>query len=282
MFVTFQLRPAQRCRAAAITSMLCTATCYLLPAGVAGGSEFEGYTEPIRTIEVASDESGTVAEVLVRQGQRVRHGQPLLRLNCDVHRAQLELAKQQMAAQGRLDAARAEQEMTRQRLESIEALHATGHARQVELSRARKEHRVAQANLRSIQEDIVARQLEHDRLHTQIDRRTVRAPVDGIVTELHREVGEFVAPNKPEVATLVQLDTLLANFALLSNEAHLVKTGQSVPLYFFDSECETTGVVTYVSPVIDAESGTVLVKVRVDNSAGTLRSGSRCVVKLAD
>ena len=31
-------------------------------------TELEGYTEPIRTIEVASDETGTVAEVLVQQG----------------------------------------------------------------------------------------------------------------------------------------------------------------------------------------------------------------------
>jgi RND family efflux transporter MFP subunit len=262
--------------------LLCAAACCLSAPGATLGSEFEGYTEPVRTIEVAADESGTVAEVLVRQGQRVRKGQPIMRLNCDVHRAQLELAKQQMAAEGRLDAARAEAEMTRQRLESIESLHATGHARAVELARARKEHRVAQANVRSIQEDLVARQLEHDRLHTQIDRRTIRAPVAGVVTDLHRDVGEFVAPNKPEVATLVQLDTLLANFALLSNEAHLVKSGQSVPVYFFDVEYDVTGVVTYVSPVIDAESGTVLVKVRIDNSAGTLRSGSRCVVKLPD
>jgi len=245
-------------------------------------SEFEGYTEPSRSIEVASDETGTIAEVLVRRGQRIRKGQPIVRLNCDVHRAQLKLAKQQMAARGRLQSARAEVELASQRLKSLESLRQTGHARRIELDRAEKEKAVALANLQSINEDIIARQLEHDRLQAQIDRRTIRAPVDGVITDIHRQVGEFVAPNKPEIATLVQLDTLFANFALLSTEASLVQNGQLVSLYFFDARREVTGAVSYVSPVIDAESGTVLVKVRVDNSAGLLRSGSRCVVKLSD
>ena len=39
--------------------------------------ELEGFTEPYRTINVAADETGTLAEVFVREGHSVKAGQPL-------------------------------------------------------------------------------------------------------------------------------------------------------------------------------------------------------------
>lgn len=245
-------------------------------------TEVEGYTEPVRTIAVASDETGTVAEVLVREGQPVEANQPLLRLNSQVHRAQLNIAEQQMNAEGRVDAALAELELTRQRLEKIQSLRKSGHARQAELLRAAKEFQVAEANLRSVEEELQTRRLEHRRLLAQLDRRIVRAPVAGVVTELHKEVGEFVAPNKPDVLTLVQLDTLMAHFALLPNQAEQLTTGQSVSLHFPRSEEKATGEVAFISPVTDAESGTVLVKIAIGNEDNTRRSGARCMIQLKD
>ncbi|WP_182867610.1 efflux RND transporter periplasmic adaptor subunit [Stieleria mannarensis] len=245
-------------------------------------TEVQGYTEPVRTIEVASDETGTVAEVLVQLGQTIEQGQPLLRLNSQVHLAQIEVAKQQMNAQGRLDAAKAEVELTSARLEKIESLRKSGHARQAELHRAAKEYKVAEANLRSVVEEMETRRLEHDRLLTQMSRRVIHAPVTGIVTELHKEPGEFVAPNKPEVITLVQLDTLLANFALLGSQAEQLTTGQEIELQFPESGQTTSGKVHFISPVTDAESGTVLVKIAIGNADGSIRSGARCAIQLKD
>ncbi|QEF97027.1 Macrolide export protein MacA [Stieleria maiorica] len=245
-------------------------------------TEVQGYTEPVRTIEVASDETGTVDEVLVHLGQKIEQGQPLLRLNSQVHLAQIEVAKQQMNAQGRLDAAKAEVELTSARLEKLESLRKSGHARQAELHRAAKEFKVAEANLRSVVEEMETRRLEHDRLLTQMRRRVIHAPVTGIVTELHKEPGEFVAPNKPEIITLVQLDTLLANFALLGSQAEQLTTGQEIELQFSESGQVTSGKVHFISPVTDAESGTVLVKIAIDNADGMIRSGARCAIQLKD
>lgn len=245
-------------------------------------TELQGYTEPIRTISVASDETGTVDEVLVQEGQSVVAGQPLVRLNSQVHRAQLEVAKQQMNAAGRLDAARAELELTKQRLEKIQSLGQSGHARQAELHRASKEHKVAEANLRSVTEEMETRRLEHQRLLTQLDRRIIRAPVSGIVTDLHKQLGEFVAPNKPDVVTLVQLDTLMANFALIGTQAEHLRIGQEIQLDFVESSKTVSGEVFFISPITDAESGTVLVKIAINNADGNVRSGARCTIQLKD
>lgn len=254
----------------------------LVAATPATAMELEGYAEPYRSINVASDETGTIDEVLVREGQSVTAGQPLVRLNSDVHNALLAIAAQNMEAEGRLDAAQADLQMRRDRLEKLRALRAEGHARQEEVDRASAEVAVAEANVRSAQEDLVTRRLEHEKIKMQIARRTVRAPMAGIVTTLHKDQGEFVAPNSPDVLALVQIDELLANFTLMGPQAENLRIDQEMNISFLASDAETRGTVEFISPITDAESGTVLVKVRVANPHGRFRSGERCKIRVED
>ena len=241
--------------------------------------ELEGFTEPYRTIKVAADETGTIEEVFVRDGHTVEAGQPLARLNCSVHKTLLAIAEQSMQAEGRLDAARADLQMRRERLEKLEPLRIQGHARQEEVDRAAAEVTVAEANLRTAQEDLVTRRLEYEKTKTQIARRTVRAPITGVITEMHKDVGEFVAPNSPDLLMLVQLDQLLANFTLTSAQAAKLQLDQEIKIRF-SGVLRTTGVVEFISPVTNAESGLVLVKLRIENAKNRFRSGERCKMRL--
>ena len=111
--------------------------------------DLEGFTEPYRTIQVAADETGIIAEMLVREGEKVKSGQALVRLNSDVHRALLAIAEQNMRSKGRLDAAMAELQLRRERLEKLQLLRPDGHARQEEVDRARAEMAVSVANVRA-------------------------------------------------------------------------------------------------------------------------------------
>jgi RND family efflux transporter MFP subunit len=242
--------------------------------------EFEGYTEPYRSINVAAEESGIVDEVLVREGEIVEAGQPLVRLNNDVHEALLAIAKQSMQAMGRLDAAKADLQLRRERLERLTSLRVEGHARQEEVDRAAAEAAVAEANLRATQEDSVTRRLEYEKIKAQMARRTVRAPMAGVVTTMHTDQGEFLAPNNPVVLTLVQIDSLLANFTLTGSQAETLTIDQEVDVRFVQNGTKTTGAVEFISPVTDAESGTVLVRVRVANSDLRFRSGARCTLSV--
>ncbi len=241
----------------------------------------EGYTEPYRTINVAADEMGIIEEVLVQEGEAVEAGHPLARLNSDVHLGLLAIAEQSMQSKGRLDAARAELDLRQERLAKLRSLRIDGHARQEEVDRAEAEVEVGEANLRTAQEELLTRKLEYEKIKTQIDRRTVRAPISGVVTTLHRQQGEFVAPNSPDVLTLVQIDTLLANFTVMSPEAAKLRKGQKIKLRIVNG-AETQGVVEFIAPVTDAESGTVRVKVRIANPDGRVRSGERCTMSATD
>ncbi|MDP1564175.1 MAG: biotin/lipoyl-binding protein, partial [Pirellulaceae bacterium] len=57
------------------------------------GDQFPGYADSVRRADVATTESGTVAEVLVQEGDFVEQGQPLLRLDDAVHQAQWAIAQ---------------------------------------------------------------------------------------------------------------------------------------------------------------------------------------------
>jgi RND family efflux transporter MFP subunit len=263
-----------------ILTVFCVLT--LTPPSVskAHGSELEGFTEPYRTINVAADETGIVEKLLVREGDVVMTGQPLARLDREVQQALLAIAKQSMDSKGRLDSAKAELKLRQQRLQKLEPLRSEGHARQEEVDRARTEVQVAEANVRSIREDLLTRKLEYQKIKVQLERRTIHAPVAGVVTLLHKQVGEFVAPNNPDLLTLVELDPLLANFTVMSPQAETLQTDQEVRIYFPASGLETDGFVELVAPVTDAESGTVRIKLRVANPDGRFRSGERCKIQL--
>ena len=92
-----------------------------------------GFTEPYRRIQVACSETGIVATVDVRVGDRLQAGQTLATLESTEHRTLLELAEHQMTAQGRLEAALAEARLHQSRLDNLTGLAADGYSHQEEL-----------------------------------------------------------------------------------------------------------------------------------------------------
>jgi RND family efflux transporter MFP subunit len=241
--------------------------------------DIDGFTEPFRAIAVATAETGVVVAVEVRPGDSVQAGQLLARLDSDIHEALLKIAQQTMQSRGRIESAQAELDLRRQRLEKFEALRAKGHARQEELERARADVAIAEAQLHSAQEELLVRQLEYEKAKAQLERRSIRAPSAGVVTEVHKEAGEIVAPNDPVILKLVQLDPLLATFPVPIRQAGSLAKGNRVVVRLLNGRERVEGVVHFVSPVINAESGTLLVKVRLDNPEGRLHSGERCVLE---
>jgi RND family efflux transporter MFP subunit len=252
----------------------------LLGSRAAGGASFDGFTEPFRKIEVAASETGTVAQLLVHEGDRVTKGQALARLDNDVLEVSREIAAASAEAKGKLDAAVAEFELRKTRLGRLEPLRAEGHASQEEVDRARMELAVAEANVRTAREQHRLDELDRKKIDAMIERRTIRSPIDGFVLKIQKEEREFVSGNSAAIATLVQLDPLRVVFSLPTAAAVKVRTGDDVELELPESGSKARGKVEFVAPVTEAESGTVRVKVLIDNAKGTYRCGVRCTLSV--
>jgi RND family efflux transporter MFP subunit len=238
----------------------------------------EGFTEPYQTISLASSESGVISNVNVHVGDRVTAGQVLVELEKDVQEANLMIAEQAINAHGPVELARAERELHKSRLKKLEILMTEGHARQEEVDRTRADLEIAAAKLQSAEEDLLMKKQEYERAKLLLERRSVRAPRAGVISEILKDPGEFIAANDPVILNLVQLDPLLAVFNLTASDAAQLKLGQEVTLSFPAENQTAKGTVEIISPLTDAESGTTRVKIRIANPEGRYRSGERCLI----
>ncbi len=254
----------------------------VLSAGPVFAGEIEGFTQPSREIDVASVETGILIAVDVEEGNRVQRDQLLAQLDQDVIEASLKIADKQQQLRGQLDSAQAELRLREDRLLKLHRLLENRHASQEEVDRAAAERDIARARVLAAEEALDVKRLEYERIQAQLDRRSIRSPVDGVVKRVHKEIGEFVAPTDPVILTVVKLDPLLAVFAVPSGQAGRLTPGETVSLGFESEKAAVSGSVKSVSPVVDAQSSTVTVKVELPNPQGAYRSGERCVLVLPE
>ncbi len=223
----------------------------LLLLATARAEEILGYTEPFKTINMSSSEQGVIAEMLVEEGAIVKKTQVVARLDTATLAAELDIAK-------------AEAKLQATRLKRLEDLSSANRSTPEELDRARTDLTIKEAQKRKIE--------------AQIEVRTLRSPVDGIVTEIKRDPSEAVSAANPHVMTVVQVDKLIVNLFLPPSRATCFKVGAATNLQLLDEKATTPATVEFVSPVTDSASGTVRVKFVIQNADGAHRSGGRCTL----
>lgn len=209
-----------------------------------------GYMEPYRIITVSTAETGILTEMLVNEGDAVKENQVLARLDTAPFTAELEVAK-------------AEAQLQATRMQRIEELAASSRVSPDEIERTRTEVAVKNAQVRKVE--------------AMIEARTLRSPVNGIVTDIKRDRSEAVSTAQPHVLTVVEIDRLIVNLYLPPATAFTLQPGKPANLLLLDEKnARVTGTVEYLSPVIDAASGTVRVKFVIENAERQHRAGGRC------
>ena len=117
---------------------------------------------------------------------------------------------------------------------------------------------------------------EYERAGAQLEQRRIVSPIAGIVTQIYKDEGEFVSPSDPVVVKIVQLDPLLVVFLVPVVEARELAAEASVKVRIDSAEQPVEGVVEFVSPTADAQSGTTRVRVRIANPGEKIPSGANC------
>lgn len=247
------------------------------PTPLAGGEIF-GFSEPVQAIDVAASETGILDQLRVQPGDRVQQGQELGRLDSHVLMAQLEIVAARIEAQARFKAATIRVQRAERTYEKLQSLYDEGHGGSRELELAASDLELARTDLTAVEEETAISRLERKRISAELQRRQITSPIDGIVSEIHRDVGEFVAATAPDVLTIVNLEQLRIRFYPSADQAAQFHKGARVRVRFVHSQRIATARVDFVSPIIDADSNTIRVEVLLDNAAGEFRSGRRCVL----
>lgn len=253
----------------------------LLAPNGAGGDTIEGFAEPFQKLELSTtSEPGLLTAVDVKEGDHVAAGQRLATLDTTVLEASLAIAQLRAGMRGRIVAAEADLRIRRRQLGKLRTLRERGHATQAEIDRAEMDLAVSEAGLVRAQEEQTLSKLEVRRIEAEIQQRYVRSPIDGVVIEVHKHTGEATQISDPRVVTLVQLDPLRVKFSMSVQSAVNLAVGDVLPVKVADLGGGADVRVETVSPVLDASSGTVKVTCVLDNAAGELRSGMRCLLSV--
>ena len=242
---------------------------------------YEGFTEPKYDIMVAASEIGRLASLDVEVGDRVAQGQVLGGLEDALQISSVRIAKRQTEMSGELEAAKAEADLQQLRVQSLRQLASESMARPDELKRAETDLRIAEARDLAAKEQLTLRRLELERYQLQLERRKIRAPMDGVISQIFHQPGEYITPSDPAIVRLLVIDKLFAVFNVPVEDTKTIRPGTPVNVFLRSRSKTLEASVTSVAPDIDGESGTVQIRVELDNAYGDLLVGDRCTLRLS-
>lgn len=248
----------------------------ILACSQASAIEIESFTQPYQIIDIPASEMGVLAEMSVREGDIVEKDQVVAKMHDQILQASRAIAEARVQATSDRQAAQAEKSLAEQQLKSYRELFSSGNATQRELDRAETSFWQATTRMQAVDEEQQARQLEHKRILVQLERRLIRSTIDGVVASVSKDAGEFVSPTDPIVLQVVQLDQLKAVFSVPLTQVDRWQVGKTIGVLVGRRSQPTVGTIQTISPVADAESGSVRVTVAMDNREGGLRSGVVC------
>ncbi len=214
---------------------------------------------PLRRATPGTVLMGRVEEVLRREGDRVRSGEVLARVESRDVAARLAQAEANVAA------AKAQEENARLTKERMERLQARQAASRKNVEDATTGYEAAAAGLKAAEEGVKAARVAYG--YTQ-----VTAPVAGVVTERHVEAGDTAAPGMPLFAVE---DTSKMKVEASVPESSLagLSAGQPVQVMVEAAGGARQGVLSEILPAGDPRSRTFTVRVVLDNPDGALRTG---------
>lgn len=213
----------------------------LMAASYTGTAPLEASVEA----QVVAKTSGVALGVMVAEGQKVRAGQTLVRLDSD--RARLQVA--QTAAQlGKL---------------------------QNQFERAKKmaaQQLIAAADYDQIRYDLANAQAANRMATLELSYADVKAPIDGVVASVPPKPGNFIQINTP-IVRIVDISVLEATLNVPERELATMSAGLPVTLAVDALPGRKfSGSIVRISPVVDAGSGTFRVVASFD-SKGDLQPG---------
>src|SRR5512143_270305 len=159
-----------------------------------------GTVKARRRAKLSPEIGGRIAELPHKEGERVRAGERLLRIDDVLQRASLEVAERDVTAtaaqrdQACLTADRAKRE-----LERNEGLAAQGIVSADLLDQVTSTARTTEAACKAAVAALERARSNAGLARAQLDKTELRAPFDGVLAEVSTQVGEWTMPSPPGI-----------------------------------------------------------------------------------
>jgi RND family efflux transporter MFP subunit len=222
-------------------------------------TEYVAMLKSLRSTTVQPQTDGQITQLFVKSGDRVRDGAPLFQI--DPRRQQAAVASQQAEVAAK-EAATA---FARQQVQRTSELFKAGAISKQEAEQAETALRTAEADLKALQAGVQQQQV-------QLRYYTVTAPTSGIVGDVPVRVGHLVTP-QTVLTTVDQNEMLEVYLNVPIEKGGELKNGLPIRVLSSDGQQTlTTTTVSFVSPHVDDDTQSILVKGIVRNPHGTMRA----------
>ncbi|NTW48317.1 MAG: efflux RND transporter periplasmic adaptor subunit [Chlorobiales bacterium] len=247
-----------------------TSVRYATAGSLSGGLTASGYIIPQRKAAVASKGTGRLVYLGVVEGDTVRAGQVIARLEDNDIRARLaqaaaslELSKAQLL-QDEAEEHRLGKEYTR-----MQNLFKAGSIPETNLDRAESEHLVAKAKVEAANANVRAAQAAYRAAEVELDNTRITAPFAGTILTKGADIGEIVAPfagsinAKSAVVTMADMSSLQLEADVSESNIERISIGQPCEIVL-DAypQVRYPGIVEKIVPTANRNKATILTKVR--------------------
>ena len=225
---------------------------------VGDASEFVATIKSRHSATIMPDVEGWISGIHVHSGELVKKGDTLMEID----------PRRQVAAVSNVDSQRRSREAAlvwaKSQYDRTKALAASGVMSQQDLQQAESNYNAALADVKAMDAQITQQQV-------QLKYYSVFAPTDGIVGDVPVHVGDRVT-NTTMLTTIDERSGLEVYIPIPSEHAHDIKMGAPVEVVDQAGKVLLRTNVYFISPQIDTNTQSVLVKAPADQAADVLRA----------
>ena len=228
--------------------------------------ESNGVVEPMQTVAIEAQVGGSLETVAVNEGDDVKSGQVLFKLDPRPFEAALRQADAVLAR----DEAQAQN--AQRDAERYKALVAKDYVTKSQADQAEATAVAMQATLQSDKAAV-------DNARLNLSYATIRAPISGRTGRLLVRQGNLVKANSEPLVVINQLHPIMVRFTVLQHDFPALQRraaqGQ-VPVRVVTPDSgrvPEAGTLAFLDNAVDSLTGTVTAKARFENQSGTLWPG---------
>lgn len=234
--------------------------------------------QPSEVVSLPSNIGGILSKMNAKLGDRVKEGQVLAELDSRMEKVQNSIARASAANDLGVRSAESLVQLRQNRVDRLTTLVEANANSSFELEEANSSLELAkqELELRKFEQEI--RGLELRMSDLRMDFHQVISPMDGVVTQEIRSVGQYVDQNTP-LYTIAKINPLKVKAILPVEFYDFVKKGEVayvVPEEPFSNEYQ--GEVAATDWIFEAASGTFSTEVTLANEEYEIPAGHRCRV----
>ena len=227
---------------------------------IRSGPAISGTLSPEEQATVRAEVSGAVLQTYVEQGQPVKKGAPLVRLD------DASMRETELSARAALTTAENSASIAKKQVERSEALIKAGAIAERDLEVTRNQYTAAQAQVANAQAQLA-------NARKQLQKATVESPFSGIVSARQVSAGDVVQPGGA-LYTIVNPSTMRLEAAVPADQLSAVRMGAPVDFTVNGyPNRQFTGHITSINPVADPSTRQVRIIVTLPNNGGVLVGG---------